>query len=133
MNRVPQLKKNIILLKNEFNCIVINPIVFLRKKRLIKQSNLEIINLAKSINLLVKNFETIRVRKISPATFFGKGQIENIKIKLKKKFSNLLIINYQISPKQQSNLEISLNCKILDRTALILEIFGKRADRKSVV
>jgi len=130
MSRLPRIKKNIKVFKNNFNCIVINPILSFRNKNLIKSNIIEVIDLAKSINLSVKNCKNIRIRKIVPSTFFGKGQIGNIKIKLKKNFSELLVINYQISPTQQRNLEISLNCKVLDRTALILEIFGKRAVTK---
>ena len=130
MSRLPRIKKNIKVFKNNFNCIVINPILSFHNKNLVKSNIIEVIDLAKSINLSVKNCENIRIRKIVPSTFFGKGQIGNIKIKLKENFSELLVINYQISPTQQRNLEISLNCKVLDRTALILEIFGKRAVTK---
>ena len=54
----------------------------------------------------------------------------NFKIFLNKYSSKLLLINCQISPVQQRNLELFLNCKILDRTGLILEIFGERAVTK---
>ena len=74
--------------------------------------------------------ENIRIRKPTPSYLFGKGQINNIKILLKKYLANLLIVNYQLTPVQQRNLELYLKCKILDRTALILEIFGERAVTK---
>ena len=112
------------------NCIIINPVQQFEKKPITKYDEEEISNLAENINLIVKYQKNIKIRKPSPSVFFGKGQIESFKIYLKKYSSNLLLINYQISSVQQRNLELSLNCKILDRTGLILEIFGERAVTK---
>ena len=112
------------------NCIIINPVQQFEKKPITKYDEEEISNLAENINLIVKYQKNIKIRKPSPSVFFGKGQIESFKIYLKEYSSNLLLINYQISSVQQRNLELSLNCKILDRTGLILEIFGERAVTK---
>jgi len=130
MNKIPYLvennKNNI---RNE-NCVIINPILHSRRNTNTKYQEEEILNLAKSINLTVPLNESLKIRQISPSHFFGKGQINNLKLNLKEYLSNLLLINSQISPIQQRNLELSLNCKILDRTGLILEIFGERAITK---
>ena len=128
MNKIPYInnKANDSKLLNE-NCVIINPIF---SKKNSKYDEEEIFNLAENINLKVKYQENIKIRKITPSLYFGKGQVDNFKIYLKKYSSNLLLINTQISPVQQRNLELIFNCKILDRTGLILEIFGERAVTK---
>ena len=127
MNKIPHLDKiskdNIL---NQ-NCIIINPIQVFERKKNTKYDEEEILNLAQNINLIVKYQKNIIIRKITPALFFGKGQVQDFKIYLIKYSSNLLLINSKISPTQQRNLELSLHCKVLDRTGLILEIFGERA------
>ena len=130
MNKVPHLNK--ISKDNNLNqnCIIINPIQVFERKKNTKYNEEEISNLAQNINLIVKYQKNIIIRKITPALFFGKGQVQNFKIYLKEYSSNLLLINSQISPIQQRNLELSLHCKVLDRTGLILEIFGERAVTK---
>lgn len=133
MDRIVKFKKKITEnnLNENFNCIVINPETnfYLSSKKVVKKVS-EIYNLAKSINLKIKEIKTIKIRRIIPSFLFGKGQVENIKILLNRQFSKLLIVNSEVSPIQQRNLEKKLNCKILDRTALILEIFGERAITK---
>ena len=130
MNKVPYLKKkNDYLINRNDNCIIVNPFRLFEKKISIYDEE-EISNLAENIDLNVKFNKNIKIRKPTPSHFFGKGQIENIKIITKKFLTNLLIINYQLTPIQQRNLELFFNCKILDRTGLILEIFGKRAVTK---
>ena len=126
MSTISKIKSNYVPEFNEIsNCIIINPIFVSNYNN--QNNNTEIYNLVKSIDLNVKKHESLKIRKPSPTLLFGKGQIEKIKILLNSNFIKLLIINYQISPSQQRNLEKTLDCKILDRTALILEIFGKRA------
>ena len=133
MDRIVKFKKRITEnnLNENFNCIVINPETnfYLSSEKVVKKVS-EIYNLAKSINLKIKEIKTIKIRRIMPSFLFGKGQVENIKILLNRQFSKLLIVNSEVSPIQQRNLEKKLNCKILDRTALILEIFGERAITK---
>ena len=133
MDRILNFKKKITEnnLNENLNCIVINPETnfYLSSEKVIKKVS-EIYNLAKSINLKIKEIKTIKIRRIIPSFLFGKGQVENIKILLNRQFSKLLIVNSEVSPIQQRNLEKKLNCKILDRTALILEIFGERATTK---
>ena len=133
MDRIVNFKKKITEnnLNENLNCIVINPETnfYLSSEKVVKKVS-EIYNLAKSINLKIKEIKTIKIRRIIPSFLFGKGQVENIKILLNRQFSKLLIVNSEVSPIQQRNLEKKLNCKILDRTALILEIFGERAITK---
>ena len=130
MNKVSHLINSNIFNNINQNCVIINPIQTFEKKIITKYDEEEISNLAVNINLVVKYQQNIRVRKPTPSHFFGKGQISNFKIFLNKYSSKLLLINCQISPVQQRNLELFLNCKILDRTGLILEIFGERAVTK---
>ena len=130
MNKIPHLVKvNKLNIENQ-HCIIINPVQKYLKKVITKYDEQEISNLAKNINLIVKYQQNIKIRKPTPSHFFGKGQVSNFKIFLDKYSSRLLLINCQISAVQQRNLELSLNCKILDRTGLILEIFGERAVTK---
>ena len=130
MNKVSHLVHSNIFNTINQNCVIINPIQTFEKKIITKYDEEEITNLALNINLIVKHQQNIRIRKPTPSYFFGKGQVSNFKIFLNKYSSKLLLINCQISPVQQRNLELFLNCKILDRTGLILEIFGERAVTK---
>lgn len=75
----------------------------------------------------------VPVERISPKEFFGSGKISELAINFKSKKTDLVIINSQISPVQQRNLEKKWQVKILDRTALILEIFSDRAVTKEGV
>ena len=134
MDKTFKIKNKIIEnnLTENLNCIIVHPEVNFHlssSEKVLKKVN-EICNLAKSINLKIKGIKTIKIRKIIPSYLFGKGQVENIKVLLNRKFSKILIINSEVSPIQQRNLEKKLNCKVLDRTALIIEIFGKRAKTK---
>ena len=69
----------------------------------------------------------VKVEKPSPREFFGKGKVAELSSIFKLNKIMLVIINGQISPIQQQNLEKKWQVKILDRTALILEIFSDRA------
>ncbi len=83
--------------------------------------------LAKAIDLDVKAAELIPLEKIKPATLFGSGKVEELKHMIKQHEVELVIIDHPLSPGQQRNLEKQWHVKILDRTGLILEIFGRRA------
>ena len=72
----------------------------------------------------------VKIEKLSPKEFFGKGKIAELSSEFKSNKIGLVIINGQISPIQQQNLEKKWQVKILDRTALILEIFSDRAVTK---
>ena len=66
------------------------------------------------------------IRKISPKTYLNTGFIFSL-VKKEELNVDLIFINTNLSPIQQRNLETKLNCKVIDRTGLILEIFGSRA------
>jgi GTP-binding protein HflX len=69
----------------------------------------------------------LRVRTIRPATLLGKGQVEEIAELAKNQDAHLLIVDSPLTPIQQKNLEDEVGTKVIDRTGLILEIFGERA------
>ena len=83
--------------------------------------------LAQAISLDVVFADVIKVRDVRPSTFFGGGQVESFAARVKADEIDLLIVDAAISPIQQRNLEKETGAKVLDRTALILEIFGERA------
>jgi GTP-binding protein HflX len=83
--------------------------------------------LAGAIGIDVVAARPIRVRTVRPATLLGKGQVEEIAEIAKKKDARLLIIDAALTPIQQKNLEDEVGAKVIDRTGLILEIFGERA------
>ena len=90
----------------------------------------EATGLARAISLNVVEAFGVSIRKQRPATLFGKGKVEEIGDLISEAEAGLAIIDYAISPVQQQNLETAWNCKVLDRTALILEIFGERAQTR---
>lgn len=87
----------------------------------------EAVGLAAAIALNVVHAETIRVREPRPATLFGTGTIDRLKGLIADLEIELVIVNGALSPVQQRNLEKAWKCKVIDRTAVILEIFGARA------
>lgn len=87
----------------------------------------EAVGLAEAINLLVKAAEVVTSREINPATLIGRGNVDIIAQTITDNEIGLAVINHPLSPVQQRNLEKAWNCKVIDRTGLILEIFGARA------
>lgn len=83
--------------------------------------------LAGAIRLHVVFTEILKVREIKPATYLGAGHVETLAERAKADDIELLLIDAALSPIQQRNLEREIGVKVLDRTALILEIFGERA------
>ena len=65
--------------------------------------------------------------QIHPANFFGKGKLAYIKFTIQKDCVDALLVDNRLSPKQIGNLETLLDCAVMDRTQLILEIFAKNA------
>ena len=90
----------------------------------------EAMRLAKSIDLEIAHAEIVSVNRVIPATFIGKGKIESYRGLIEAENIDVAVMNTQITPIQQRNLETGLGCKVIDRTALILEIFGERARTK---
>ena len=87
----------------------------------------EAAGLAEAIGVTVAERMAFRVRAPRPATLFGKGQTEQIAAAVQVAEAELVIVDSAITPIQQRNLETELKAKVIDRTGLILEIFGERA------
>jgi len=83
--------------------------------------------LAAAIGIDVVAAKPFRVRTVRPATLLGKGQVEEIAELAKDREARLLIVDAPLAPIQQKNLEDEVGTKVIDRTCLILEIFGERA------
>lgn len=85
------------------------------------------IGLAHAIDLEIAGAAIVTLAQTRPATLFGTGKVDELKGYIEEAEAGLVIVNGSLSPVQQRNLEKSWNCKVIDRTALILEIFGARA------
>ena len=83
--------------------------------------------LAEAIGIVVADAFVVAVRSPKPATLFGAGQVERIEAACNMAEAELLVVDGALSPIQQRNLEEKLKRKVIDRTGLILEIFGERA------
>ena len=90
----------------------------------------EAVGLADALGVEPIDAQIIPIRDIRSANFFGAGQIENMKASIAAQSLTLMIVNASLSPVQQRNLEKALKVKVIDRTGLILEIFGLRAATK---
>jgi len=90
----------------------------------------EATGLAEAIDLDVRESLLVPVANPRPATLFGTGKVESLKALIAAHQIALVIIDHPVSPIQQRNLERAWNAKVLDRTGLILEIFGRRARTK---
>ncbi len=87
----------------------------------------EATGLAEAIGIDVVDKLPFRIRAAKPATLFGSGQVEAIAEAARLHEAELVIVDGAVTPIQQKNLEKAINAKIIDRTGLILEIFGERA------
>ncbi|MCC6889927.1 MAG: GTPase HflX [Hyphomicrobiales bacterium] len=87
----------------------------------------EAVGLALAIDLEVASSGIVPLAAIRPATFVGKGKVEEIAGIVKSEGAGLVVMDCALSPVQQRNLETAWQAKVLDRTGLILEIFGRRA------
>ena len=87
----------------------------------------EAVSLAHALNLTVAATMQINLRDIRPASYLGSGKIEEIATLVEAQDIALVIMDCALSPVQQRNLETALKTKVIDRTGLILEIFGQRA------
>ncbi len=83
--------------------------------------------LAEAIGIQVVAGRAYRVRSVRPATLIGKGQVEEVAELARTEDAKLLIVDSALTPVQQKNLEEESGAKVIDRTGLILEIFGERA------
>ena len=87
----------------------------------------EATGLAEAIGIDVVDAVAPHVRTPQPATLFGSGQVETIASRVRAHDAELLIVDGALTPIQQRNLETETKVKVIDRTGLILEIFGERA------
>lgn len=114
-----------------FNAAVVCPEVFGVPASLSPESRLsEAEGLALAIKLNVVYKESLKIKEVKPSAYFSKGFLERLKPIIAEKDIDLLIVDTRLSPIQQRNLERELKLKVIDRTALILEIFGERAQTR---
>jgi GTPase len=87
----------------------------------------EAVGLARAIDLTVVESGLVTLSEIRPATYIGKGKVDEIAGLAKSMSASIVVMDCPLSPVQQRNLEKVWNTKVIDRTGLILEIFGRRA------
>ena len=87
----------------------------------------EATGLAAAIRLNVVDAEAVRLDSPKPATLLGKGAVERLGFTIAENDIGIAVVDGTLSPVQQRNLERAWKCKVIDRTGLILEIFGDRA------
>lgn len=90
----------------------------------------EAIGLARAIDIELIGADIIPLRRIRPNTYIGPGKLEELHSLADAEGLDVMIFDCTLSPIQQRNLEKAIGCKVIDRTALILEIFGDRASTK---
>ncbi|WP_323991338.1 GTPase HflX [Nguyenibacter sp. L1] len=90
----------------------------------------EAVGLAASIGLVIVRKAVLLLRARRPATLLGSGQVESLRAAVQEDRVAVVVVDSRLTPVQQRNLERALGCKVIDRTALILDIFGERAATK---
>ena len=88
----------------------------------------EAVGLARAIDLDVRLTQSVPLRRVTPATLIGKGVVERTKQAVEEQGIGLVVVDDKLTPVQQRNLEKAWGAKVIDRTGLILEIFGARAN-----
>ncbi len=100
----------------------------MRKRGLAGEARLEeAVGLAAAISLDIRHSCIVRLSELRPATLFGTGKVEELGVLVKTEGASLVVVDHVLSPVQQRNPERAWGAKVLDRTGLILEIFGERA------
>lgn len=112
------------------NSCIILPYEAGYEKRSPENREAEAIGLANAIGLEPAYTRIVKLREKRPSTLFGKGTVENLGDEIESHDVSLVIIDGTLTPIQQRNLEKAWECKVIDRTALILEIFGERAQTR---
>jgi GTP-binding protein HflX len=87
----------------------------------------EAVGLAQALDLEIRGAELVPLRALAPATLFGKGKVAEIGERLRAAGIDGVVVDDALTPIQQRNLERAWQVKVIDRTGLILEIFGRRA------
>lgn len=101
-----------------------------RPQRSAEARRAEAVGLAAAIDLEVVASPVVRIADPRPSTLIGQGKVEDLKAEIETGAVELAIVDHPLTPIQQRNLERAWNAKVLDRTGLILEIFGERARTK---
>ncbi|MCK6454178.1 MAG: GTPase HflX [Alphaproteobacteria bacterium] len=97
------------------------------KERSVEARLAEAVGLARAIALDIAHAQSVRVLKPRPATLFGTGTVGTMGDLIKAQEIGIVVVDGPVSPVQQRNLERAWKAKVIDRTGLILEIFGARA------
>lgn len=108
-------------------CLVVFPDIKKANARSVDARLAEASGLAAAIGVDVVHCCAYRIRAVRSATLFGKGQLDIIAADVTMFEAELVIVDGALTPIQQRNLETALKTKVIDRTGLILEIFGERA------
>ena len=87
----------------------------------------EAVGLAASIGLTIVHSGVLPLRSRRPSTLLGEGQVDMVRSAIEENQVGVVVVDAALSPVQQRNLERAWGCKVIDRTGLILEIFGERA------
>lgn len=87
----------------------------------------ELRNLAEACNVEVVGLLTQKLERVNSACYIGTGKVDEVALLVAQNDANLVIFNDELSPSQIRNLEAGLQCKVIDRTILILDIFARRA------
>lgn len=87
----------------------------------------ECAELVRSANVTVTGIIQGKRQRPDAALFAGKGKVEEVGVMVRATGANVVIFNHQLSPAQERNLERALQCRVIDRTSLILDIFAQRA------
>lgn len=117
--------------RDEIKAYVLNPHNFdIAGHRSPEERLSEAVGLAKAIYVDVVFSRSVQLPKLKPKYLFGQGIVDEIKEKLAELPVEVIFVNYHLSPVQQRNLEDVWKVKVMDRTGLILEIFGERAETR---
>ncbi len=90
----------------------------------------ELANLAEACEVEVVGELTQNLQRVNPSHYLGTGKTQEVKVLVDDYHANLVVFNDELSPSQIRNLEKELECKVIDRTILILDIFDRRAKTK---
>ena len=126
MNNISNLKEKVLIVIPIINNYKIFKDSFYNKNNLENRKS-ETISLVRALNVNVLDVLTIKINKFSSAYLFNKNSLDCILKLIQKLKINLLIIDFQLSPIQQRNMELLFKVKVIDRTQVILEIFSSRA------
>ena len=107
--------------------IVIHPDGRGASSRLAEERLEEAVGLSAALDLDVRAAEVARLRRTVPATLFGMGKVDEIAALIRAAEADVVVIDDSLTPVQQRNLEKAWEVKVIDRSGLILEIFGRRA------